>query len=98
MCFRYYSEAKAQAVTYQAAKQTLFEALEKASLGRWVQKPQEMDEFELSDVTEARPFFDFGPMMRPQMSAAAVTAASEKMFADDNYCIATATTAQAMSK
>ncbi|XP_032900799.1 double-stranded RNA-specific editase B2 [Amblyraja radiata] len=40
-----YCEAKLAAETYQAAKQQLFKALQKADLGMWVKKPPEQDQF-----------------------------------------------------
>ncbi|XP_051872127.1 double-stranded RNA-specific editase B2 [Pristis pectinata] len=40
-----YCEAKLAAENYQAAKQQLFKALQKADLGTWVKKPPEQDQF-----------------------------------------------------
>lgn len=43
-----YAEAKALAGDYQHAKRVLYQAFEKAGLGRWVGKPLEQDQFLLS--------------------------------------------------
>uniref|UniRef100_A0A674HZ38 Adenosine deaminase RNA specific B2 (inactive) n=1 Tax=Terrapene triunguis TaxID=2587831 RepID=A0A674HZ38_9SAUR len=43
-----YSEAKLVAQTYQAVKQQLFKAFQKAGLGTWVKKPPEQDQFLLT--------------------------------------------------
>lgn len=43
-----YCEAKLGARTYQAVKQQLFRAFQKAGLGTWVQKPPEQEHFELT--------------------------------------------------
>ncbi|XP_055970682.1 double-stranded RNA-specific editase B2 [Sorex fumeus] len=43
-----YCEAKSGACTYQAVKQQLFRAFQKAGLGTWVQKPPEQEHFELT--------------------------------------------------
>lgn len=43
-----YCEAKLGARTYQAVKQQLFKAFQKAGLGTWVQKPPEQDQFLLT--------------------------------------------------
>ncbi|XP_062900453.1 double-stranded RNA-specific editase B2 isoform X1 [Mobula hypostoma] len=40
-----YCEAKLAAEDYQAAKQQLFKALQRADLGTWVKKPPEQDQF-----------------------------------------------------
>ncbi|BFZ22670.1 hypothetical protein BsWGS_25709 [Bradybaena similaris] len=46
---RLYSEAKAAVMEYQLTKQSLFIAFQEASLGQWVTKPHEHDEFVLSE-------------------------------------------------
>ncbi|XP_021572036.1 double-stranded RNA-specific editase B2-like [Carlito syrichta] len=43
-----YCEAKLGAHTYQAVKQQLFKAFQKAGLGTWVRKPPEQDQFLLT--------------------------------------------------
>ncbi|XP_058388320.1 double-stranded RNA-specific editase B2 [Diceros bicornis minor] len=43
-----YCEAKLGACTYQAVKQQLFRAFQKAGLGTWVRKPPEQDQFLLT--------------------------------------------------
>ncbi|XP_006141395.1 double-stranded RNA-specific editase B2 isoform X1 [Tupaia chinensis] len=43
-----YCEAKLGAQTYQAVKQQLFKAFQKAGLGMWVRKPPEQDQFLLT--------------------------------------------------
>ncbi|XP_019354167.1 double-stranded RNA-specific editase B2 [Alligator mississippiensis] len=43
-----YSEAKLVPQTYQAVKQQLFKAFQKAGLGTWVKKPPEQDQFLLT--------------------------------------------------
>ncbi|XP_075853625.1 double-stranded RNA-specific editase B2 [Microcebus murinus] len=43
-----YCEAKRGAHTYQAVKQQLFKAFQKAGLGTWVRKPPEQDQFLLT--------------------------------------------------
>lgn len=43
-----YEEAKALAGDYQEAKRVLYQAFDKAGLGRWVGKPLEQDQFLLS--------------------------------------------------
>ncbi|KAK2105400.1 hypothetical protein P7K49_014914 [Saguinus oedipus] len=43
-----YCEAKLGAHTYQAVKQQLFLAFQKAGLGTWVQKPPEQQQFLLT--------------------------------------------------
>ena len=40
-----YCEAKRGSRTYQAVKQQLFRAFQKAGLGTWVRKPPEQDQF-----------------------------------------------------
>ncbi|XP_028037491.1 double-stranded RNA-specific editase Adar isoform X1 [Bombyx mandarina] len=40
-----YNEAKLLSPTYQVAKDRLFQAFEKAKLGRWIKKPLEQDQF-----------------------------------------------------
>ncbi len=42
-----YGTAKNIAVDFQAAKEELFNAFNKADLGKWVKKPMEQDEFHL---------------------------------------------------
>ena len=42
---RQYDEAKAASGDFQTAKKRLFEAFEKADLGKWVKKPIEQDQF-----------------------------------------------------
>ncbi|BFZ22672.1 hypothetical protein BsWGS_25711 [Bradybaena similaris] len=46
---RLYSEAKAAISYYQLTKQSLFTAFQEASLGKWVTKPHEHDEFVLAE-------------------------------------------------
>lgn len=43
-----YCEAKLGARTYQAVKQQLFRAFQKAGLGTWVRKPPEQEHFILT--------------------------------------------------
>ncbi|XP_019467368.1 double-stranded RNA-specific adenosine deaminase isoform X1 [Meleagris gallopavo] len=45
-----YSEAKEAAVQYQQAKQCFFSALEEMGYGSWICKPQEEDNFSISDA------------------------------------------------
>lgn len=45
-----YSEAKEAAVQYQQAKQCFFGALEEMGYGSWICKPQEEDNFSISDA------------------------------------------------
>ncbi|XP_053623210.1 double-stranded RNA-specific editase 1 isoform X2 [Plodia interpunctella] len=49
-----YNEAKQLAPAYQAAKDRLIEAFEKAKLGRWIKKPLEQDQF-LCEILDADP-------------------------------------------
>ncbi|XP_034720740.1 double-stranded RNA-specific editase 1-like isoform X1 [Etheostoma cragini] len=44
-----YQEAKAAAVEYHSAKQTLFRAFHTTGLGTWVKKPVETDQFAIAD-------------------------------------------------
>ncbi|XP_049883238.1 double-stranded RNA-specific editase Adar isoform X2 [Pectinophora gossypiella] len=49
-----YNEAKMLCPAYQAAKDRLIEAFEKAKLGRWIKKPIEQDQF-VCEITNADP-------------------------------------------
>ncbi|CAG9789879.1 unnamed protein product [Diatraea saccharalis] len=49
-----YNEAKQLCPTYQVAKDRLFEAFEKAKLGRWIKKPLEQDQF-VCEIADADP-------------------------------------------
>jgi double stranded RNA-specific editase B len=43
-----YADAKRQASEYQAAKTVLYDAFDKAKLGRWIKKPYEQDQFTIT--------------------------------------------------
>ncbi|XP_052755178.1 double-stranded RNA-specific editase Adar isoform X2 [Galleria mellonella] len=49
-----YNEAKQMCPSYQAAKERLIQAFEKAKLGRWVKKPLEQDQF-VCEILNAEP-------------------------------------------
>ncbi|XP_026318355.1 double-stranded RNA-specific editase Adar isoform X2 [Hyposmocoma kahamanoa] len=49
-----YNEAKERCHTYQAAKDRLIEAFERAKLGRWIKKPIEQDQF-VCEILNAEP-------------------------------------------